>query len=109
MRFEEKDGELDFSKFTIVEHYSFNLSNDFEDLGNSINYYKVEGNTQKLIQVDDYARVRRWYDKPGTDSGTSSGCGGYLATTSILLSSLAGAFALILVLAKRRRKLGGKE
>ena len=108
VRFVEKDGEIDFSKYTIVEHYTFTLSNDFEDLGTSIHYVTYDSKTYNIkdYEVDVYVRVKRYSDKP---SGTSTGgCGGNVATTSIVLSSLAGLLAIAIILSKKR-KLGGKE
>ena len=108
VRFVEKDGEINFDKYTIVEHYTFTLSNDFEDLGTSIHYVTYDSKTYNIkdYEVDVYVRVKRYSDKP---SGTSTGgCGGNVATTSIVLSSLAGLLAIAIILSKKR-KLGGKE
>jgi hypothetical protein len=107
VRFNENDdGELIYSQYSYVEHYSFIYSNDFEDLGNVVNYVTVDGSAVTPISVDDYVRIKR-YDDPVPATG--GGCGGNISTTSILLASLAGALAIIIAIAKSRRKSGGKE
>ncbi|MBO6280213.1 MAG: S8 family serine peptidase [Bacilli bacterium] len=105
---ETSDGKTDFTKYTIVEHYSFILGNDFEDLGKSIEFviYDATNFSNKTIDVDSYVRVKRSTDGATTSGG---GCGGNITTTSILLASLAGALALIVAFARRRKILGGKE
>ena len=60
----------------------------------------------KDYEVDAYVRVKRDSDKPIAPA--TSGCGGNVATTSIVLSSLAGLLAIAIILSKKR-KLGGKE
>ena len=109
VRFEEKDGELDFSKWIIVEHYSFNLANDFEDLGDDVEFVTYNASTYQntIIDVDNYVQVKRYNDKPKA-SPSKGGCSGNIATTSILLSSLAGLCVLALLISKRRRLNGGK-
>ena len=108
VRFGEKDGEIDFNKYTIVEHYTFTLSNDFEDLGTSVHCVTYDSKTYNIkdYEVDAYLRVKRDSDKPITPA--TGGCGGNVATTSIVLSSLAGLLAVAIILSKKR-KLGGKE
>lgn len=108
VRFEENDdGDLIYSQYTIAEHYSFIYSNDFEDLGNGIACYSVSGSSVTPYSVDDYVRVKRYNDPVPASGG--GGCGGNVSTTSILLASLAGALAILIAFAKKRRKLGGKE
>jgi hypothetical protein len=108
VRFEENDdGDPIYSEYTIAEHYSFIYSNDFEDLGNGIACYSVSGSSVTPFDVDDYVRVKRYNDPIPASGG--GGCGGNVSTTSILLASLAGALAILIAFAKKRRKLGGKE
>ena len=111
VRFEQDDDEvIDFKKWSLVEHYSFTLSNDFKISGNSVEYVTYNASTRQntLITVDAYARVKTYKDKVSSSSSSSTGCGGNIATTSVILSSLAGLLALALILGKKR-KLGGKE
>ena len=110
VRFETDDnGDIDFSKYIIAEHYSFTYNNDFEDLGTSVICVTYNSKTyvNEDYEVDAYLRVKRYSD-PKPASSSSSGCGGNIASTSIILSSLTGLLALALILSKKR-KLGGKE
>ena len=110
IRFKENsDGTVDLSKYTIVEHYSFTLGNDFEDLGNSVSYvtYDPKKMVNKEYTVDSAVRVKRSSDSSG--SVASNGCGGNVATSSILLASLAGALAILLAITKKRKALGGNK
>ena len=108
---ENKDGSLNLNKYTLVEHYSFALNNDFEDLGTSVHYvtYDSKTYTVKDYSVDNYVRVKRDSDKkPSGGGGSSSGCGGNIVTTSVTLSALAAVLAIALIISKKR-KFGGKE
>ena len=107
VRFEkDDDGNVILSRYIIAEHYSFILSNDFEDLGDSVDFYSVNGNQLKKYDVDDYVRVKRYNDPVPSGGG---GCGGNVVTTSALLASLAGVLAILIAFTRKRRKLGGKE
>ena len=109
VRFDIKDdGELDLKKYVIAEHYTFNLSNDFEDLGTSLSFVTYNARTYQVedYAVDAYVRVKRYNDKKASIAKT--GCGGNIVTTSVVLSSLAGILALALIVGKKR-KIGGKE
>ena len=108
VRFRETVSGIDFNTYSIVEHHSFILSNDFEDLGNEVIFYKVNGTQATRISVDDgYLRIKRSKDFTTPQVTITSGCGGNIATTSILLSALAGAFAILVMVARKKRK-GGK-
>ncbi len=108
IRFAEGKDGTDYSKWVIAEHYSFKLANDFEDLGDSLEFVTYNASTYQnvVIDVDNYVKVKRYNDKKASSS--SNGCGGNIATTSILLSSLAGLCALALLIARRRKINGGK-
>ncbi len=102
------DDSYIWDKYVIIEHPDFTIENDFEDLGTSIKFVKYnrigEYNTQ--ISVDQYVRVKR----SGSAAPAKGGCGGNIATTSVLLTSLAGAFIIAVMFARKKKKvLGGKE
>ena len=110
IRFGEDEEGIDFSDYTMVQHHEFTLGYDFEDLGTSVIYVIYDSVTWTIseVTVDEYVRVRRSTD-PKPASGSSNGCGGNIATTSALLATLAGALAIILIIAKKRKLKGGKE
>ncbi len=99
---------VDFSNYTIVEHYSFTLANDFQDLGKRVVFVTYDSSefTVTEISVDAFVRVKRSSDYAPASTG---GCGGNIATTSILLASLAGALAILVAFARKRKAEGGKE
>lgn len=102
------DDSYIWDQYTIIEHPDFDIDNDFEDYGNSIKYviYDSVGMYNTEIKVDQYVRIKRSGSAPAP---AKSGCGGSIATTSILLTSLAGAFILAIMFARKRKVLGGKE
>lgn len=108
VRFAQKsDDSYDFTNYVIAEHYSFTIDNDFEDLGASLKYVTYNRVTRQNtpFSVDQFARIKR----SGSNIIASAGCGGNIATTSTLLASLAGAFVILVITAKKRKLLGGKE
>lgn len=109
IRFRETVNGIDFKTYTITEHNSFIFSNDFEDLGNEVIFYKVSGTQAKRIDVSDgYLRIKRSNEfKTPEITVVSSGCGGNIAATSIILSALAGALAILIIVARKKHK-GGK-
>lgn len=109
VKFDETDeGEIDFKKYIIVEHYSFILSNDFDfNSPSTLVTYDSSTRQNKEYAGDAYVRVKRYNDRKAS-AGSSTGCGGNITTTSVVLSSLAGLLALALILGKKKR-IGGKE
>ncbi len=100
-----------FNNYTIVEHHSFELRYDIEDLGNQINYYTLDAKgTPTQIVMTDYVKVTKFPAQKGGGSTPSSsgGCGGNIVTTSVTLSALAGVLAISLFIAKKKKKIGGQ-
>lgn len=98
---------VDFSRYTIAEHYSFTLVNDFQDLGKRVVFVTYDSSeyTVSEISVDGYVRIKR----SGGPVPSAGGCGGNIATTSVLLASLAGVLAVLIVITRKRKAEGGKE
>ena len=70
-----------------------------------VKFHKIVGSTPTDYTPTGEVKIIRCSTSSG---GSSSGCRGSVETTSITLATLAGALALVTLLALRKRKLGGK-
>lgn len=111
----DEDKEIyDFNKYTLVEHHSFTMGNDFKDLGDGkYELYEYDSKTRKNtpITVTGFVIFSNGMVPYIHDEViTIKGCGGNILTTSILVSSiaLAGALTLIIAKAKNKKTEGGK-
>ena len=108
VRFGYDDNDnIQWGKYTLVEHYSLTRSNDFQDDGESIqvvDYNNVTG-AETPVVLDGYVLVSRG----AVQYTVSAGCGGNIATTSMILSILSLiSIAGVAISLYRRKRLGGK-
>ena len=105
--------EYNFSKYAAVQHRDLEITDDFEDLGNSVLLVKVDelGNLTPFT-IDDYVKVTRSGQSDYTVITTGGGCGGNVATTSVILSTVSFAFVSLILVAyikNKKKKTGGQE
>ena len=103
IRFEEKGDSFNFNKYTIVSSTNFGLSVDFEDNGDSITFFLVDGTVVTPFEPSYKYKVLR------SGSGKSNGCGGNIATASIILSTISVIGIALLLISKKKKQLGGKK
>ena len=109
LRFEEnpdKEYGYNFAKFTVVQGSELTLRHDFQDNGNSITYFFVDGTSVKEYTPTGSIRVLRDTD---LRKAAKSGCGGNIATASIVLVGLSVIGIALLLLNKKKHFLGGKK
>ena len=97
-----------FNNYTIVESSYFDLSYDIEVIGKTINYYVLDGDGEpSSITPTGNIKVTN-YPVKKQSGGSKKGCGGNVVATSVTLSALAGALAISLIIATKRKKKEAK-
>ncbi len=108
LRFEEnpnKEYGYNFAKFTVVQGSELTIRHDFQDNGNSITYFFVNGTA-----VTEYVPTGKIKVLRDTDlKAAKNGCGGNIATASIILASLSAIGIALLLINKKKHFLGGKK
>lgn len=98
-----------FSDYVMVQNHALLYKHDFEDDGEKITVveYDAANWSETPVTLDGVTLISRG---PVKDKATTivSGCGGSVATTSIILSALALLGLSALLIAKKKRILGGK-
>ena len=104
--------EPNWENYVLVEHHAIDLPNDFEDDGVNIKVVRYDSSTQTETEValEGYVLISRG-PVAYTVTLTVNGCGGNIATTSILLStlSLIAIAGIGLSLFNRKKVLGGND
>ena len=95
--------------YTVAERSDFTSSNDLSDNGQTISFFYLDnkGNPTE-IYLSGYTRIVRFPNNKSTTTSTS-GCGGNVVATSTILSALAGALAISLIIVKTKKKKGGLQ
>ena len=117
--YNEDFNDLDWNNFSylLAQHPKLEIKHDIIDHGKYVTVVTVNNTIGKMTEVDDPDIVkftefvrdgvvldRYDYIKVVTKTG---GCGGNIATTSVVLSSFALVTVILLVLAKKKKKIGG--
>ena len=97
-----------FAEYTCAYSEEFDGSVDFYKENDQIKYYKVENRQLKDYTPTMDVTVFKNGKQPVTPSGGNNGCGGNIETTSITLTALVTVLGLLIVVALRKRKFGGK-
>lgn len=110
---ETEDGDYNFADYTLVEHHSLKLSNDFQYDGSTatvVNYNSSTGQETPVTDLEGSVLVSHGPVQEKQPE-TQKGCGGNVVTTSVTLSSVALVTILALAISKIKRKkvLGGKD
>ena len=113
VRFETNDDdEIIWDKYVMVQHHELTLQNDFEDDGVNIQIVRYNSSTSSETNVDleGYIIVSRGPVQYQV-TVTTGGCGGNIATTSILLSSLAfvAIIGVAISMIRKKKILGGND
>ena len=113
VRFERnRDDSLNFSKYVMVQHHTLRYTNDFEDDGANIKLVTYNPNTgmDTPYTASGFVLISRGPVKYPGYITVQTGCAGNVATTSAILSAIALAGIIVLIIAKSKRKyLGGKD
>jgi len=99
--------EYILNNYVMIQHYSLTYNHDFEDDGASIQVvlYNPGTRVEKDVTLDGFVLSSRG---PVKYASVTNGCGGNIAMTSGALSAIALIGFAILLISKKKRKLGGK-
>ena len=112
--------DLDWDNFTYLsaQHPKLEIKHDLIDYGTYVNLVVVNNTlgTQTLVTDEDLVKFTE-YVRDGeiierfeyVKVVTKTGCSGNIATTSVILSSLALATLVLIFVAKKKKKLGGNQ
>ena len=105
------DVYTNFSDYTLLENHQLRLNNDYrvDDGEIKVVIYDEDSYTESPTTVEGYVL----YSHGAINYGTASnpmGCGGSIATTSIILTTLAfvSVIGVSFSLIRRKKQLGGK-
>jgi hypothetical protein len=110
----------DFKTFTMVEHYGLVYSDDFSYEDGELNLYNVDRSSGDLTPIYFEDEVKVFVNNEPTVviqivptvETTSSGCGGSIATTSVVLTVLSSTAIILLIaisIKNKKKKIGGNK
>ena len=115
--YNEDMDDLDWDHFSylLAQHPKLEIKHDIMDHGKYVTVVTVNNEIGKMTEVDDqdivkfteFVRDGVVLDRYDYIKVVTGGCGGSIATTSVILSSLALTAVVLLVLAKKKKKIGG--
>lgn len=109
-----KTHTYDFDNYIMGQHANLQISHDLIDLGTYVQVIEVDDTEYHPVTDEDIAKFTTFMRNGQVVEHveyipvTTSGCGGNVAATSIVLSTLSLSAIVLLTIARKKKKIGGK-
>ncbi len=113
-RYDFKKDAYDFDNQIMAQHNQLTIAHDLIDRGTYLSIIEVNGGQYKEVTDEDIvkfalcSRNNVVIEHVEYVPVVTGGCGGNVAATSIILSTLSISAIVLIVIARKKKKLGGK-